>query len=109
MSSLLTRKNFLKNSITSAIIAVCCGTNVYAEQTETEPKNKEIERITVVGATTNSEITPEELKNYQANDLEDIFRYTPSVTVGGSLGIAQKIFVRGMEDSMVNVTVDGAP
>ena len=63
MSSLLTRKNFLKNSITSAIIAVCCGTNVYAEQTETEPKNKEIERITVVGATTNSEITPEELKS----------------------------------------------
>ena len=109
MSSLVTRTNFLKNSITSAILAVCCSTNVYAEQTETKPKDKNIERITVVGATTNSEITPEELENYQANDLEDIFRYTPSVTVGGSLGIAQKIFVRGMEDSMVNVTVDGAP
>ncbi|WP_241238818.1 hypothetical protein [Colwellia sp. Arc7-635] len=60
MSFLVTRTSFLKNSITSAILAVCCSTNVYAEQTETKPKDKNIERITVVGATTNSEIT---LKN----------------------------------------------
>ncbi|GAA0812427.1 TonB-dependent siderophore receptor [Colwellia asteriadis] len=106
---MLTKKNFLKAPIASAVIAAFCCSNVYAEQVASEPKEKKIERITVVGATTNSEITPEELENYQANDLEDIFRHTPSVTVGGSLGIAQKIFVRGMEDSMVNVTVDGAP
>src|SRR5690606_26234760 len=33
----------------------------------------------------------------------------PSVTVGGSVGIAQKIYVRGLEDTQLNVTVDGAP
>jgi len=109
MSFVLTKKSFLKTPIASAVLAICCSANVYAEQIEVEPKEKKIERITVVGATTNSEITPEELQNYQASDLGDIFRHTPSVTVGGSLGIAQKIFVRGMEDSMVNVTVDGAP
>jgi hemoglobin/transferrin/lactoferrin receptor protein len=109
MSFELTKKSFLKTPIASAVLAVCCSTNAYAEQTEVKPEEKTIERITVVGATTNSEITPEELQNYQASDLGDIFRHTPSVTVGGSLGIAQKIFVRGMEDSMVNVTVDGAP
>lgn len=65
--------------------------------------------IVVVGALTDVEITSEELELRQASDLADIFRNVPSVTVGGSLGIAQKIYVRGLEDSLVNVTVDGAP
>lgn len=107
MPSVLINKTFVKTSIASAVFALCFNANA-ADQQESK-KEKKIEKITVVGATTNSEITPLELENYQANDLEDIFRHTPSVTVGGSLGIAQKIFVRGMEDSMVNVTVDGAP
>ena len=68
-----------------------------------------IESIAVVGATTNTLITPEDLEKYQAKDLADIFRFTPSVTVGGSLGVAQKIYVRGLEDTILNVTVDGAP
>jgi hemoglobin/transferrin/lactoferrin receptor protein len=33
----------------------------------------------------------------------------PSVTVGGGVGLAQKIYVRGIEDSLLNVTIDGAP
>ncbi|MFY8328238.1 TonB-dependent receptor [Pseudoalteromonas sp. ZZD1] len=107
MPSVLINKTFVKTSIASAVVALCFNANA-ADQQESKKENK-LEKITVVGATTNSEITPLELENYQANDLEDIFRHTPSVTVGGSLGIAQKIFVRGMEDSMVNVTVDGAP
>lgn len=107
MPSVLINKTFVKTSIASAVVALCFNANAAVQ--EKSKQEKKIEKITVVGATTNSEITPLELENYQANDLEDIFRHTPSVTVGGSLGIAQKIFVRGMEDSMVNVTVDGAP
>ena len=107
MPSVLVNKTFVKTSIASAIVALCFNANAAVQ--EKSKQEKKIEKITVVGATTNSEITPAELEHYQANDLEDIFRHTPSVTVGGSLGIAQKIFVRGMEDSMVNVTVDGAP
>lgn len=53
-------------------------------------------------------VTLEELEKLQANDLEDIFRKDPSVSVGGSTGIAQKIYVRGVEDTLLNVTVDGA-
>lgn len=109
MSFVLKRSPFLKTPVAYAVIAIFCSVNVYAEQTGIESEQKKIEKIAVVGATTNSEITTQQLDDYQANDLEDIFRHTPSVTVGGSLGIAQKIFVRGMEDSMVNVTVDGAP
>src|SRR5690606_29752040 len=39
---------------------------------------------------------------------EDVFRTTPSVAVGGSVGIAEKIYVRGLEDALLNVTIDGA-
>ncbi len=103
-------KNTFKTTALSAVIIVACASSsVYAEQPLDESEENKIERITVVGATTNTEITSEQLDKYQANDLEDIFRHTPSVTVGGSLGIAQKIYVRGLEDSMINVTVDGAP
>lgn len=71
--------------------------------------DKDIETIVVVGKTTNTLVTTEDLKKYQANDLSDVFRLVPSVSVGGSLGIAQKVYIRGMEDTLLNVTVDGAP
>lgn len=73
-----------------------------------EPQEAE-EPIVVVGALTDVEITADQIELAQANDLTDLFRDVPSVTVGGSVGIAQKIYVRGLEDSMLNVTVDGAP
>ncbi|ANO51908.1 TonB-dependent receptor domain-containing protein [Woeseia oceani] len=69
----------------------------------------DIEQITVVGRMTNVDVTADEIERYQVNDLQDLFRHVPSVSVGGSLGIAQKIYVRGMEDTLLNVTVDGAP
>ena len=69
----------------------------------------EIEELVVVGQTTNVDITAADLEKLQANDLADIFRATPSVSVGGSLGIAQKIYIRGVEDTLLNITVDGAP
>ncbi|MGF7156017.1 TonB-dependent receptor [Novosphingobium gossypii] len=67
------------------------------------------DQIVVVGALTDHEITEDQIEFRQSNSLGDLFRSTPSVTVGGSIGIAQKIYVRGLEDSMLNVTVDGAP
>lgn len=100
---------FKLNTLTAIILSTASTFYANAEDLEKVDGEKQMEKITVVGATTNSAITPEQLESYQANDLEDIFRHTPSVTVGGSLGIAQKIFVRGVEDSMLNVTVDGAP
>lgn len=98
-----------KTTLLSALVAAVCTTSAYADESKKDNENNEIEKISIVGATSNSVITPEDLSNYQAVDLEDVFRTTPSITVGGSLGIAQKVFVRGLEDSMVNVTVDGAP
>ncbi|PWQ95165.1 TonB-dependent receptor domain-containing protein [Leucothrix arctica] len=97
--STLGKTTLLAASISLALMT----THASAEEVTT------FDTIVVVGETTNTEVTPEELDNYQANDLEDIFRHVPSVSVGGSVGIAQKVYVRGMEDTMLNVSVDGAP
>lgn len=89
--------------------ALCASASpvLYAE-TQTQATDAQVEKISVVGAATNLSITAEDLEQFQANDLADIFRTSPSISVGGSMGVAQKIFIRGLEDSYLNVTVDGA-
>lgn len=98
---------FLKNlTLIGAACALSSGLSFAATQ---EPDNTDsIEKISVVGAASNLVITAEDLEQLQANDLADIFRTTPSVAVGGSVGVAQKIYIRGLEDSYLNITVDGA-
>ncbi len=98
-------KRFSAAPIATAVMLAMSATQATAE----EAQEQEMETLVVVGKTTNTEITPEELDKYQANDLADIFRIIPSVSVGGSLGIAQKVYIRGLEDTLLNVTVDGAP
>ena len=93
----------------SLAILMALGSQQANAEDKTKSDDESFETIVVVGQTTNTLITPEELEKYQANDLEDIFRLTPSVSVGGSLGIAQKVYIRGLEDTLLNVTVDGAP
>lgn len=53
-------------------------------------------------------INTKTLQRHTANDLEDIFAGQPEVSVGGGHGIAQKIFVRGVEDTLVSISIDGA-
>ncbi|MCE2573071.1 TonB-dependent receptor domain-containing protein [Motilimonas eburnea] len=48
------------------------------------------------------------LEQRQANELSDVFRTTPEVQVGGGSAVSQKIYLRGIEDNMLNVTIDGA-
>lgn len=56
----------------------------------------------------NVAITAEMIEKRQASDLEDLLRHEPSITVGGGLPVAQKVYVRGIEDTLMNVTIDGA-
>ncbi|GEO83033.1 TonB-dependent receptor domain-containing protein [Pararhodospirillum oryzae] len=54
-------------------------------------------------------VSDKELERTQASSLSDIFRSTPTVTVsGGGQTAAQKFYVRGLEDTNLNVTIDGA-
>ncbi|EDY81722.1 TonB-dependent receptor domain protein [Verrucomicrobiia bacterium DG1235] len=53
-------------------------------------------------------VTAEDLERLQASDLSDIFSQDPSIMVGGGISAAEKIYVRGIEDKMLNVSIDGA-
>lgn len=54
-------------------------------------------------------ISSEELERVQAKDLRDTFQNEPGISVGGGANpIAQKVYVRGVEDTMMNVSIDGA-
>ncbi|MGR4892908.1 TonB-dependent receptor domain-containing protein [Sphingopyxis sp. LARHCG72] len=97
--------------IRTKILMSCATALALASQTA-QAQEGEIEAtgdIVVVGALTDVEIDREEIEIIQANDLADLFRGVPSVSVGGGIGLAQKIYVRGLEDSLLNVTIDGAP
>lgn len=92
-----------------ASAAMLVATPVFAQDAMQVLADDDPEPIVVVGALTDVAIDRAEIELTQANDLNDLFRNVPSVAVGGSLGIAQKIYVRGLEDSLLNVTIDGAP
>ncbi|EGM76000.1 outer membrane receptor protein [Rheinheimera sp. A13L] len=93
-----------------AISLALLSNSALAQNAEQAADHQKIEKISVVGAATNFEVTADDIAKIQANDLSDIFRLEPSVTVGGGgLGITQLVYIRGFEDTMLNVTVDGAP
>ncbi|MDP0498846.1 MAG: TonB-dependent receptor [Verrucomicrobiota bacterium JB022] len=64
--------------------------------------------VTADGAQSVLFITSRDLNERQASDLEDTLSIDPSVTVGGSTAIAQKIYVRNLGEGLINVSVDGA-
>ncbi|WP_375056408.1 TonB-dependent receptor domain-containing protein [Zobellella sp. DQSA1] len=54
-------------------------------------------------------IGQETLEKTQATDAADIFSGNPEIAVGGgSSPVTQKIYVRGLEDTLLNVSIDGA-
>ncbi len=97
-----------RHVLASAIISVLS----YPAIAEEQPKaSGEVETMQVTGqgkTGLDAFIGEQEISKTQANDLSDLFSHTPGVDVGGSPSIAQKIYVRGLEDSMLNVSIDGA-
>ncbi|HEY7885645.1 MAG TPA: TonB-dependent receptor [Cellvibrionaceae bacterium] len=100
------RHLFSLTPIAAALLILATGALAEAQDDENAAS---LETLVVVGNTTNVDISGRDLSRQQAYDLADVFRMQPSVTVGGSVGLAQKVYIRGMEDTLLNITVDGAP
>lgn len=78
---------------------------------EPEKETATLETVQVLGSEEegfNVAVTEDMIDRQQVSDLEDLLSHEPSITVGGSLPVAQKIYVRGLEDTLLNVTIDGA-
>lgn len=50
----------------------------------------------------------EALERLDPQDLQDVFKSTPSVQVGSSLPMSQKVYVNGVEETNLSVTIDGS-
>ncbi|BBI63727.1 hypothetical protein HSBAA_50330 [Vreelandella sulfidaeris] len=95
---------FLRHPLSLTVAALMSST---ALAQPTQP----LDTVQVVADSLNnsdSVVEADTLERYQAEDLGEIFDQAPQVNVGGSLGIAQKLYVRGVEDPLLNVTIDGA-
>ena len=53
------------------------------------------------------EVTAEDLNRIQPADLQDLFKGEPTVQVGSSIPMSQKVYVNGVEETNLAVTVDG--
>ncbi|MBV2120572.1 MAG: TonB-dependent receptor [Candidatus Thiodiazotropha sp. (ex Ctena orbiculata)] len=90
--------------LSAAIIAAAPGAHG-------EDEIQQIQSIRVLGEVEegfNVALDADMIEARQSSDLEDMLNHDPSITVGGGAPIAQKIYVRGLEDTLLNVTIDGA-
>jgi hemoglobin/transferrin/lactoferrin receptor protein len=53
-------------------------------------------------------VTREELERKQPTDLQEIFAGEPAVAVGGAIPSTQKLYVNGVDETNLAVTVDGS-
>lgn len=56
----------------------------------------------------NAEITQDELEQRNPAGMSGVFAGESSVTASGGPAIAQKVYVNGIEESLLSVTIDGA-
>lgn len=55
-------------------------------------------------------ISAKALADAQAKDAREALQSVPGISVGGGgNAIAQKVYVRGLEDTLLGITLDGAP
>ena len=53
-------------------------------------------------------ISKETLERTQAKEMKEVFKDEPSVSIGGGARNAQRIYLRGIEGTNLNITIDGA-
>lgn len=108
MSNTKFRLSFFSFFITSLLLVT-----VQAQEGETATANLPAvnvkgERDDATFGSSQKKVTSKQLEQNQAEDLEDVFRLQPEITVGGGQRAAQKVYVRGLQDTNLNVTIDGA-
>ena len=56
----------------------------------------------------NAEITEDEIEARNPASMQDVFVSESAITSSGGAAIGQKVFVNGVEESLLSVTIDGA-
>ncbi|WP_171014150.1 TonB-dependent receptor [Chitinivorax sp. B] len=87
-----------------SLTIVCIGQTQAQNDTMLDPVQITAER----GSDTNTVVRAKRIEVEQAVSLQDLFNQTPEVSVGGGLPMTQKLYVRGLNERMLTVTIDGA-
>ncbi|WP_424934101.1 TonB-dependent receptor domain-containing protein [Amaricoccus macauensis] len=91
------------------LTACFTGTSLFAQ--ESEPLflgTLRIESTSAQSLLGNEEITEEDIDRRNPVTVKEVFDGESSVLVSGGAPIAQKVFVNGIEESLLSVTIDGA-
>ena len=101
-----TSNTWARNPLWLAIALISTSTTALAQS---DPQQLDTLQVTAERTSeSDRSVDADALERRQASDLQDIFAELPDVAVGGGAPAAQKVYVRGLEDTMLNVTVDGA-
>ena len=100
--------SFKGSPILSFTFASICSSILFADETLSSTKLSPL--ISAAHPISNANISVIDdtfLTHTQANNLRDIFAKDAEIQVGGGAQIAQKLYVRGFEDRMFRVRLDG--
>jgi hemoglobin/transferrin/lactoferrin receptor protein len=98
--------------------AVCTALLCSAAQAKTDTSFLNLDNVTVITSSIDSEsdttqsndvILQDEIRSINAQNVTDVFKYSPNVEVtGGPSGDVKSISIRGLGQDHANVTIDGA-
>ncbi|WND03789.1 TonB-dependent hemoglobin/transferrin/lactoferrin family receptor [Temperatibacter marinus] len=104
-------------TVSSLALVAALSSPSTALETKDEPTVKELETIIVTAtrrpkklkdvAGSLSVMTAQDIEKEGATDLNELFKYDPSVQITGSVGGAQNIIVRGMGSDRILMIKDG--
>ncbi|MDC6166799.1 TonB-dependent receptor domain-containing protein [Paucibacter sp. XJ19-41] len=76
---------------------------------EAERNQLPVVKVSARTSTQDDTVNRAQLEQRQARDLSDIYRADAEISVGGGgSAFAQKVYIRGMEESMLSLSIDGA-
>jgi len=100
------KKTWLKRSMVSMAV-----TSALLSHTVIADENQDVDTTTITAESASAldiSIDQDTLEKSQASNLKDIFKNEAEISVGGGNSTSQKVYVRGLESTMLNVTIDGA-
>ncbi len=111
MTAFYQEKKLKQTLLLSSITAVFSNQVAFSAELQQSNNVVALDMISVVGQATSGldhVVNSDDLEKNQASDLSDIFRRESSVSVGGSVKMGQKVYVRNIGEDSSNVSVDGA-
>ncbi len=100
----------MQKTLYGVLLATTAGISpIWAQETPFEANAVYLGTLTL--STTNPEdvaISTDDLEQSNPGDLQDIFKAEPTISVGSSIPASQKIYVNGVEEVNLAVSIDGA-